>query len=79
MRAEVLRNAGYRCSGCGRPGRLEVDHVTPLSRGGAPYDKANLQCLCRSCHIGKSAAERHGASGMVAGQREWRDRLAKYY
>lgn len=36
---------------------MEVDHKTPLHRGGDLYDPANLQALCRSCHIGKTAAE----------------------
>ena len=42
---------------CGRAGRLECDHIKPLHRGGDPYDSANLQTLCRSCHVAKSAGE----------------------
>ena len=43
----------------------EVDHVTPLWRGGAD-DESNLSSLCTSCHAaktGKEAAER--ANGQV--------------
>ena len=53
----VLDAAGWRCQHCGRPGRLEVDHIKPLHLGGAPWDLANLQALCRACHITKTAAE----------------------
>ena len=35
--------------------------MTPLDRGGAPYELGNLQALCRGCHIGKSAGERRRA------------------
>ena len=42
---------GWRCRECGRPGRLEAHHVTPLHKGGDPYDLANVESLCRSCHI----------------------------
>lgn len=37
--------------------RLEVDHVTPLSEGGHPFDPGNLQTLCGDCHADKSARE----------------------
>ena len=36
---------------------MEVDHVRPLYRGGAPWALSNLQTLCRRCHIAKTAAE----------------------
>ena len=48
---------GHRCARCGRAARLECDHVVPLDRGGDPWDMANLQALCRRCHIGKTAGE----------------------
>lgn len=32
---------------------LEVDHIIPISRGGAKYSKDNLQVLCKDCHIAK--------------------------
>jgi 5-methylcytosine-specific restriction protein A len=28
----------------------EVDHITPLSQGGAPYRRDNLRGLCSPCH-----------------------------
>ena len=47
----------WRCVQCGKAGRLEAHHVRPLHRGGDPYDLANLQTLCRGCHIETTAAE----------------------
>ena len=57
VRRAALDRYGWRCCQCGRAGRLEVDHVRPLEAGGAAYDSDNLQALCRSCHIRKTAAE----------------------
>ena len=54
LRKRMLQAANYRCSWCNRPGRLEVDHIVPLSKGGARYDPSNLQVLCKPCHITKS-------------------------
>jgi len=34
-----------------------VDHITPLSQGGARLDFNNLQTLCDSCHRIKTLAE----------------------
>jgi 5-methylcytosine-specific restriction endonuclease McrA len=32
------------------PWATEVDHIVPLSQGGAPYDQANLRAVHRHCH-----------------------------
>ncbi len=58
-RLAVFNRDGYRCTSCGKAGRLECDHVTPLERepGQDPYDLNGLQTLCRSCHIAKSKGE----------------------
>ena len=55
----ILKRDGWRCRTCGKYGN-EVDHVTPLHKGGEPWDPANLQCLCRGCHIAKTRAEYSG-------------------
>ena len=47
--ARAIRAAGRRCSRCGRPGRLEVHHPTPLSTGGT-HEQA-LVVVCRICHL----------------------------
>ena len=64
IRRLALDRDGWRCrmllpdgTRCGRAGRLEVDHVIPLDRGGPPLDLSNLQSLCRPCHFAKSSTE----------------------
>lgn len=37
---------------------FEVDHIVPISEGGAMWDKDNLQVLCVDCHRKKTAEER---------------------
>lgn len=41
--------------------RLEFDHITPLSQGGARLDPANVQPLCFACHRRKTARETHSS------------------
>lgn len=50
VRAEALRRDGWRCTRCGKAGRLEVHHIRPVVRGGAHYDLENLASVCRDCH-----------------------------
>ena len=57
LRRRVLLRDKYRCRACKRAGRLEVDHVRSLKRGGDPYALGNLQALCRTCHCAKTARE----------------------
>jgi len=38
----------------------EVDHIQPVSDGGAPFDQDNLQPLCKSCHSRKTNADNGG-------------------
>lgn len=52
-----LRRQGNRCAEPSCRVVLEkyhVDHVMPLSLGGA-HDKTNIQCLCVSCNLQKAA------------------------
>lgn len=42
-----------RCVDCGRPAS-EVDHVRPLSEGGARLDHANAASRCGACHGDKT-------------------------
>lgn len=51
---------------CERPGchhLAEVDHITPVSRGGDRYDPANLQSLCHTHHLEKTLTEAREAKG----------------
>jgi 5-methylcytosine-specific restriction endonuclease McrA len=46
---------GHRCAYCHRKmKRLERDHITPLSKGGA-HTRANIVPACRSCNASKNA------------------------
>ena len=36
-----------------------VDHIIPISEGGALFDWQNLQSLCISCNAAKTAKQRH--------------------
>ena len=73
VRRAVLERDGWRCTACGRPGRLEVDHIRPLQRepGQDPYDVNGLQSLCRSCHIAKTSRENRRE--LSPAEAEWRD------
>jgi hypothetical protein len=66
----VARRAGHRCEYCRAPEALfnlpfEVDHVVPVSQGGAG-DETNLALTCRSCNLHKSDCL--AATDPVAGQ-----------
>lgn len=50
------------CRGIVMPG-TEVDHITPLSDGGAD-DDSNKQLLCSACHKAKTAVERRHRRGV---------------
>lgn len=56
----VARRAAHRCEYCGAPEAVfnfpfEVEHVTPLNRGGSD-DEANWALACRACNVHKSDA-----------------------
>ncbi len=57
VRRATLNRDGWRCRKCGTAGRLEVDHVVPLHKGGDLYGSENLQTLCRRCHLQKTSRE----------------------
>lgn len=48
----VLDACNYTCSICGKSGKMVIDHIVPLSRGGT-NDIENLQPLCHSCNVKK--------------------------
>jgi hypothetical protein len=58
LRYEILRRDGHACRYCGAraPGvALTVDHVVPVTLGGAD-DPTNLVAACVDCNAGKSSA-----------------------
>lgn len=75
VRREALDRDGWRCRTCGAYAN-EVDHIVPLARGGAPYDLANLQSLCRTHHAAKSWTET-GRRPLTAAERAWRALVAE--
>ena len=52
VRRQALERAGWRCEAaeCGKAGRFEVHHRTPLAEGGA-NTLDNAQVLCVTCHL----------------------------
>jgi 5-methylcytosine-specific restriction protein A len=57
LRRQVLaEHPVCQTPGC-RAKSKAVDHIVPLRRGGAPFDRGNVQALCWSCHSRKTAAE----------------------
>jgi 5-methylcytosine-specific restriction endonuclease McrA len=65
LRNELRKEKPY-CEHCGvtaKQKRLMVDHIKEIRDGGAPFDKANLQVLCDSCHASKTQKERMKRGG----------------
>ncbi len=57
LRLQVMQRDVFSCKACGSKAdrvRLHVDHVVPISKGGAT-EMANLQTLCADCNLGKAA------------------------
>lgn len=75
VRRRVFDRDGWRCRACGRPGRLECDHVKPIDQGGAAWDLDNLQALCRGCHIAKTQTE--NAQKKSPQQQRWGDMVGE--
>src|SRR5262245_34594783 len=58
VRELVLDRDGYVCQLCGRLGANSVDHITPLARGGARLDPANLRAAHTTCNSALGGATR---------------------
>jgi len=52
LRRQILASA--KCAHCGSDSQLEIDHISPVSRGGRT-EPSNLQALCRPCNAKKGA------------------------
>ena len=57
LRLKMLDKAGWRCKICHKAGKMELDHVQPVAKGGKWWVESNLQVLCRSCHFLKTGDE----------------------
>jgi 5-methylcytosine-specific restriction endonuclease McrA len=78
IRAEVLWE-NKLCQKCGVRPSSEVDHIREIALGGDPFDKANLQALCRQCHREKTVrflVEEMGKKGRI-GKRLAKTRIMK--
>lgn len=54
MRMFIGNRDGWTCGYCGtKDGPFDIDHIVPLSRGGAPNDTENLICACARCNRSK--------------------------
>lgn len=63
FRLTILERDRYRCQiqarGCttlALPAGGHVDHIVPLSRGGAKYDPSNCRAACPPCNTSRSRA-----------------------
>lgn len=54
VRRELIKRYGEVCLRCGGTDHIQVDHVIPVALGG-PNVMENMQLLCRTCNIQKSA------------------------
>lgn len=63
LRKQYISNNPF-CTECNRLGKVEiatvVDHIIPISKGGAAKDERNYQSLCKYHHDVKRGKERHG-------------------
>ena len=58
--SEQYRREHSECAACGATDRtLHLDHIIPVSSGGAMWDTRNHQTLCSSCHSRKTKREQH--------------------
>jgi hypothetical protein len=62
-RARAIALAGGRCERCGKPGRLEVHHLT-YKRLGRERDR-DLRALCHPCHRLADRSRRAGSLGVL--------------
>lgn len=58
LRAQVLAEEPL-CRVCQREWAAVVDHITPVSAGGAAFERSNLQGLCEPCHNRKTRREQN--------------------
>lgn len=72
LRRKVLDAANWRCARCGGYAN-EVDHIIPCQAGGDHWADANLQPICKACHLDKTAGENAKKIGPEA--QKWRELL----
>ena len=68
----MLDAASWRCAKCSRFAN-EVHHIHPLALGGSAWDLANLECICRGCHIQLTREQNRRV--LTEDQQKWRELL----
>ncbi len=68
LRRAALDRDDWKCTRCRAPDELEVHHVQALDRGGAALALANVETLCRGCHIGAHLDPERRAWRMFIGE-----------
>jgi hypothetical protein len=54
LRMYIGNRDGWTCGYCGKKdGPFDIDHIVPISRGGALTDTDNLICACAKCNRSK--------------------------
>ena len=56
-RRRILRRDQGICCICGKPGADQVDHIIPVTQGGAEDDSNYAAIHSRPCHLAKSLTE----------------------
>ena len=58
--SEKYRREHSECAACGdESDKTHLDHIIPVSQGGAMWDVRNFQTLCQKCHSIKTKREQH--------------------
>lgn len=47
---KTLLNIDSKCCKCGKSGKLHLDHIIPISKGGK-NELNNIQILCQKCNL----------------------------
>ena len=58
LRRAALDRDRWRCTKCESPVGLEMHHLVPLDKGGAPLALDNVRMQCRDCHVDSHRAIR---------------------
>lgn len=52
---EIISN---NCIKCGTNSNIELEHIIPVTLGGAIFNKKNLQAMCKKCHLEKTLKDK---------------------
>jgi 5-methylcytosine-specific restriction protein A len=74
IRKEVMKRDMRLCQPCLKENRVTpahaVDHIVAKARGGTD-DLANLQAICRACHLDKTLTDSGRRKRVTIGQDGW--------